>query len=106
LVNCGAVEADGVMAVALFDDTLKGGNLMTGLAIGVGALIAWPLISPIARPLAKSVIKGGLIAYREAERLYAGAIEGISDVITEAQQEVGATTPAQSHAHRRSSHTT
>ena len=34
--------------MALLDDVLKGGNLMTGLAIGVGALIAWPLVSPIA----------------------------------------------------------
>jgi len=36
--------------MALLDDVLKGGNLMTGLAIGVGALIAWPLIGPVARP--------------------------------------------------------
>jgi len=48
--------------MALFDDILNGGNLGTGLLVGVGALIAWPLISPIARPVAKSVIKGGLMA--------------------------------------------
>ena len=29
-------------------DIVIGSNLMTGLAIGVGALIAWPLVSPIA----------------------------------------------------------
>jgi len=92
--------------MALFDDILNGGNLVTGLVVGVGALIAWPLISPIARPLAKGVIKGGLVAYREAERLYTGAVEGIGDIVAEAQQEIGATTPAQSRAHRRSSHTT
>jgi hypothetical protein len=87
-------------AMALLDDVLKGGNLMTGLAIGVGALIDWPLISPIARPLAKSVIKGGLTAYRHAEELFAGAIEGIGDVVAEAQQELGATTPAQGNTGR------
>ena len=84
--------------MALLDDVLKSGNLMTGLAIGVGALIAWPLISPIARPLAKTVIKGGLMAYRQTEEFFAVAIEGIGDVVAEAQQEMGATTPTRSHA--------
>ena len=79
-------------------DIVIGGNLVTGLAIGVGALIAWPLISPIARPLAKSVIKGGVIAYRQTEQLFAGAVEGIGDMLAEAQQEIGATTPAQNRA--------
>jgi len=87
--------------MALLDDVVIGdlvigGNVVTGVAIGVGALIAWPLISPIARPLAKGVIKGGLIAYRQAEQLYAGAVEGIGDIIAEAQQESGATIPAKS----------
>jgi len=77
-------------------DIVIGGNLMTGLVIGIGALIAWPLVSPIARPLAKSVVKGGLMAYRQVEEVFAGAIEGIGDIVTEAQQEIGAMKPAQS----------
>ena len=81
-------------------DIVIGGNLVTGLAIGVGALIAWPLISPIARPLAKSVIKGGVIAYRQTEQLFAGAVEGIGDMLAEAQQEIGATTPARGNTGR------
>ena len=84
--------------MALLDDVLKGGNLITGLAIGVGALIAWPLINPTARPLAKNVIKGGLMAYRQAEGFFAGAIEGIGDVVAEAQQELGTTAPASGRA--------
>jgi len=40
--------------MALLDDILNGGNFTTGLVVGAGALIAWPLISPIARPLAKT----------------------------------------------------
>ena len=32
--------------MALFDDIVNGGNLWTGLAIGAGALIVWPLIGP------------------------------------------------------------
>jgi len=76
--------------MALLDDILNSGNLATGLVVGAGILIAWPLISPIARPLTKSLIKTGMMAYRQAEQIYAGAVEGIGDIIAEAQQEVGA----------------
>ena len=41
--------------MALFDDIVSGGNLVTGLAIGAGALIIWPLVRPIARPIAKTL---------------------------------------------------
>jgi Protein of unknown function (DUF5132) len=52
-----------------------------------------PLVKPIARPIAKTLIKGGLIAYHEAEQLYTDAVEGIGDMVAEAHQEIGATTP-------------
>jgi len=58
--------------MALFDDIpvieniLGGGNWMIGLAIGVGALVVLPLAAPILRPLAKTAIKGGILAYRGA----------------------------------------
>jgi hypothetical protein len=83
--------------MALLDDVVNGGNLVTGVAVGAGALVAWPLIRLVARPVAKSLIKGGLIAYRGAEQLYAGAVEGVGDRVSEAQQEIGAKTPAESH---------
>ena len=92
--------------MALFDDIVGGSNITTGLVVGIGALIAWPLISPIARPLAKSVIKGGLMAYRQAEEFFAGAIQGIGDIVTEVQQEIGATTPARRQAERGTSRAT
>ena len=80
--------------MALFDDVLNGGNLVTGLLVGAGALIVWPLIGPTLRPIAKNAIKGGLIAYREAERLYNDATQAITEIAQEAQQEVAATTAA------------
>ena len=92
--------------MALLEDMLNGGNIVSGLTIGAGALIAWPLIAPVARPIAKSLIKGGLIAYQQAEQFYAGAVEGIGDIMAEAQQEIGATTPAQSDGDGRSSRAT
>lgn len=77
--------------MALFDDipvvgeALSGGNWVTGLAIGVGALIVLPLAAPILRPLAKSAIKGGILAYQGA----AGLFEGIGDLVTEVTAEGG-----------------
>jgi hypothetical protein len=41
------------------------------LVVGIGALTAWPLISPIARPVAKSVLKGGL---NSKKRCFAGVM--------------------------------
>ena len=75
--------------MALVDDVLEGGNVVTGLAIGAAALIVWPLMRPLVRPLAKTAIKGGILAYREATRLYDGTMRGIGDLAREAMEEVG-----------------
>jgi len=83
--------------MALFDDIpvleeiLGGGNWMTGLAIGVGALVVLPLAAPILRPLAKTAIKGGILAYRGT----AGWVEGIGDIVAEAVAEGGGKAAAQ-----------
>ena len=65
--------------MALVEDVLKGGDLVTGIAVGAAAVIVWPLIRSLVRPLAKTVIKGGKLyrrasiegLKREAERLAA-----------------------------------
>jgi hypothetical protein len=74
--------------MALFDDLLSGGNWVTGLAIGIGAVVVLPLAAPILRPLAKTAIKGGILAYREAMTLYDVTAGGIGDLVKEAVQEV------------------
>jgi hypothetical protein len=70
--------------MALFDDILSG-NWVTGLAIGVGAVVILPLAAPILRPLAKTAIKGGILAYQGG----AGLVEGIGDVMAEIAAEDG-----------------
>ena len=60
--------------MALLDDILSGGNWMTGLAIGVGAVVVLPLAAPVLRPLAKTAIKGGILAYQSAAGLKASVI--------------------------------
>lgn len=76
--------------MALFDDILSGGSWATGLAIGVGAVIILPLAVPILRPLAKTAIKGGFLAYQGAAEL----IEGIGDLVAEAVAETERETSA------------
>ena len=66
--------------MALVDDLLKSRNVAAGLAVGATALIAWPLVLPLSRPLAKIAIKGGIVAYREAKRLYDDLAAGIQDL--------------------------
>ena len=76
--------------MALVEDVLKGGDLVTGIAVGAAAVIVWPLIRSLVRPLAKTVIKGGISVYREAMTLYGGAMGSISDLTKEAIEEIGA----------------
>jgi len=59
--DCLAAARSRQTATALFDDILNG-NLATSVLVGVGALIAWLLLSPIGRTAANSLIKAGLIA--------------------------------------------
>jgi hypothetical protein len=71
--------------MALLDYVLGGGNWVTGLAIGVGAVVVLPLIAPILRPVAKTAIKGGILAYQGAAELF----ERIGDLVAEAVAEAG-----------------
>ena len=74
--------------MALFDDLLKG-NAMTGLAVGAAALILGPTLFPavgrMLRPAAKTVIKGGLVLYRET---LAGIGELTAGLVEEAKSEI------------------
>jgi hypothetical protein len=68
---------------------LDRGNWVTGLAIGVGAVVILPLAAPILRPLAKTAIKGGILAYRGAagwigDRVVEATAEGAEEVAEEA----------------------
>lgn len=69
-------------------DLLKGGNLFTAAAIGIGATIFGPVLLPAFRPLAKSLIKGGLIAYDQGRAAWAEINERTGDMIAEAREEM------------------
>jgi hypothetical protein len=77
--------------MALFEDMFKGGNIVTGVAIAVGAAVIVPLVAPavggMLRPLAKAVIKGGLVAYDYGRQAVAQAGEMASDLTAEVRAE-------------------
>jgi hypothetical protein len=69
--------------MALLENVFKG-NLLTGLAIGLGALLLAPMVGQVLRPAAKAVIKGGMMAYQGLAEL--GEIA--SDLAAEARAEL------------------
>ena len=92
--------------LALIEDMFKG-NALTGVAVGVAALALGPTVLPmvgrVLRPAAKTVIKGGLIVYRET---VAGIGELASGLVDEARRELeqGGRQPAvAASTHRESS---
>ena len=74
--------------MAIFEGLLKGGNIVTGLAIGVGFALLAPVIKPMVRPIAKSAIKAGLAAYDQGRVALAELSEQTGDVVAEARSEM------------------
>lgn len=74
--------------MALIEDMFKG-NAMTGVAVGAAALLLGPTVLPsigrALRPVAKTMIKGGLVLYRET---LAGIGELTTDLVEEAKSEL------------------
>lgn len=74
--------------MALLEDVFAG-SAVTGVAIGVGALLLAPSVVPLVgrvlRPAAKAVIKGGLVLYRDT---LAEIGEVASDLVAEARAEI------------------
>ncbi len=70
------------------EDLFKGGNIVTGLAIGIGAAVVAPAITPVLRPIAKSLLKAGLVAYDQGRVAFAELNEHTSDLVAEARSEL------------------
>ena len=82
--------------MALFDDMFKGGNIIAGVAVAIGAAVLAPVIAPavsgLLRPAAKAVIKGGILAYDRGRQAVAQVGEMTSDLAAEARADVHAAT--------------
>ena len=84
--------------MALIEDVFKG-NLAAGLAVGVGALIFGPTVIQtmvsILRPTAKTLIKGGMVFYRET---LSEIGEMATDLVAEARAELDQEASGDRHA--------
>jgi len=78
--------------MAFFEDLFKGGNIGTGVAFGVGMAVVGPLLTPLVggvlRPVAKTAIKAGLLAYDAGREGLMRLNEATGDIVGEAQAEM------------------
>ena len=77
--------------MGLLDNGLKG-NIVTGLAIGIGAAILAPALVPaaakVAKPFIKAVIKTGIIMFETGKETTAELGEVFEDIVAEAKSEI------------------
>lgn len=70
----------------------NGGNVTTGIAVGIGFMVLAPLaarmLSGAGKPLIKESVKGGLFLYDRGRTIWAEARETLEDVTAEAQSEL------------------
>lgn len=87
--------------MGLFDNGLKG-NVVTGLAIGIGAAVLGPTVLPVlasvAKPVAKAAIKGGLVLFEKGRETFAEVSEVVEDLVAEVKAEISEAEKAASAA--------
>ena len=63
-----------------------------GIAAGVGAIVLSPILIPAVakatKPVAKALIKGGIIAYKKSRSAIAETGEVLEDLVAEVQAEL------------------
>ncbi len=68
------------------------GNLVVTLALGVAAAVLIPIVLPVvaraAKPVAKAIIKSGLIVYEKGRESFAEMSEVVEDLVAEARSEI------------------
>jgi len=86
--------------MALFDDMVQGltSSWVPSVLVGVGVALVAPIVVPALagsmRPLAKAVMKGGMLVYDKGAEVIAEASEQLSDMIAEARSELDAAAAA------------
>ena len=68
------------------------GNILGGMAIGIGASVVGPVVIPIlatvVKPLTKAAIKGGYLLYEKGRETLAEAQEVVEDLVAETKAEI------------------
>ena len=86
--------------MALFDDMVQGltSSWVPSVLVGVGVALVAPIVVPALagsmRPLAKAVMKGGMLVYDKGAEVIAEASEQLSDMLAEARSELDAAAAA------------
>ncbi len=86
--------------MALFDDMVQGltSSWVPSVLVGVGVALVAPIVVPALaggmRPLAKAVVKGGMLVYDKGAEVIAEASEQLSDMLAEARSELDAAAAA------------
>jgi hypothetical protein len=71
-------------------------NLKPGYAVAIGAGVVLlapvvvPVVASVMKPIAKAVIKGGMLAYENARIAIAETSETFEDIAAEARSEISA----------------
>jgi hypothetical protein len=77
--------------MGLLDDGLKG-SVVTGLAVGIGAIVLAPAVLPalagVAKPLLKAAVKSGIILFEKGKETAAELSEVVEDIVAEARAEM------------------
>jgi gas vesicle protein len=68
------------------NDAVK--NLVVGLGISIVVPIAVKLLVPVAKPLARGVLKTGIVAYEKGRETMAEISEVVDDLVAEVQEEL------------------
>lgn len=76
-----------------------GSNLLLGAAAVVLAPIVLPAVLAGVRPVAKTVMKGGVYVYDTAREMIAEAGEQLGDLVAEARSELSPSTPPASETY-------
>jgi hypothetical protein len=80
--------------MALFDDIVEafGSSWVPSVLVGAGVALVAPVVVPALaagmRPLAKAVIKGGIMVYDKGAEVLAEAGEQFSDLVAEVRSEL------------------
>ena len=74
--------------MSFLEDVFKGGNIVTSVAMGIGVCLIAPVVTPMLRPIGKSLLKVGLIAYDQGRIALAELNEQRSSLIVESRSEV------------------
>jgi hypothetical protein len=72
---------------------LRNDDLLKGVAIGIGAAILVPVVivalAPIVKPLARSALKSGILAYEKFRESVEEFGETVEDMVAEVEEEMG-----------------